>query len=214
MTRGFVTDIVVSGVLPWIAVFVLQRMGVPIITAFAIAMVFPLAEGVYSLVRRHRLDAIGSINLVLLIATLGVTFLSGDVHFVLLRGVLVTSAFSLLCLGSLAAPKPLMFYLGRQLSTRDDPVALAEWNDRWKSQRFRGIMRLITLVWGLAFALEVGVRVIVAYRFEPVVAFALAPVVTYGTLAVLMVWTIAFGGRMRRKYASAPDMPEAVGIAS
>lgn len=202
MSRDFVTDIVVSGALPWIAVFVLQRLGIALVTALAVSTIFPLGHGIFSLVRRHRLDAIGILNLAFLVASIGVTFFTGDIHFVLLRGVLVTAAFSLVCIGSLAAPRPLMFYLGRQLSTRDDPVLEADWNARWQYAHFRWVMRLITLVWGLGYALEVVLRVIVAYRLPPLVAIALAPALTYGTLGLLMVWTIAYGGAMRRKYAT------------
>lgn len=202
MTRDFAGDIVVSGVLPWLAVYILERYGVGVVAALTAATVFPLAHGTFSLVRRHRLDAIGTINLTFLVASIGVTFVTGDVHVILLRGALLTFAFSLLCLGSLAAPRPLMFYIGRQMSTRDDPVREAAWNARWQYPGFRRVMRLITLVWGLGYLFEVIVRVLIAYRFAPLVSLALAPVVTYGVLVLLIVWTIAYGGAMRRKYAA------------
>jgi hypothetical protein len=211
MSRDFVRDIFVSGVLPWVSVFVLQHFGVPIVRSLAISTIFPLADGAYSLLRRHRLDAIGAINLGFLLASIAASFLTGDVHFLLLKGAALTGIFSLICLGSLFAPKPLMFYLGRQLSTRDNPVLEAQWNARWEFPRFRGIMRLITAVWGIGYMLEVIVRVITAYTLPPLTVIGIAPVITYGTLAALMAWTIAYSSAMRRKYAvyepGAPDIP-------
>jgi hypothetical protein len=202
MSTGFIRDVVVSGVLPWVAVFVLQHYGVPIVKALLIATIFPLVDGAYSLLKRHRLDAIGAVNLGFLLASIGVTFWTGDVHLLLLKGAAITGAFSLLCLGSLLAPKPLMFFLGRQLSTRDDPVLLAEWNARWARPRFRTIMRLITAVWGVGYMLEVVARVITAYTLPPLTVLGIAPVITYGTLGVLMAWTITYSKAMRRKYAA------------
>jgi hypothetical protein len=201
-------------VLPWISVFVLQHYGVPIVRALAISTIFPLTDGTYSLVRRHRLDAIGAINLGFLLASIAATFLTGDVHFLLLKGAVLTGVFSLICLGSLFAPKPLMFYTGRQLSTRDDPVLEAQWNARWELPRFRRIIRLITAVWGIGYMLEVVARVITAYTLPPLTVIGIAPILTYGTLGALMTWTIAYSSAMRRKYAAYDSVPETATEAS
>ena len=201
MRRDFVADVIVSGVLPWLCVFALQRAGVGLLVAMAIATIFPVARGIISLVRKHRLDAIGTVSITFLLASIGVTFLTGDIHFTLLRGVVGTGAFSLVCIGSLAAPRPLMFYLGRQTVTRGDPVAEADWNARWQFAGFRRVMRIITLVWGIAFAFEVTARVVIAYSLAPLVTLGLSPVITYGTLAALFGWTFAYGNAARRRYA-------------
>jgi hypothetical protein len=214
MSRDFLRDIFVSGVLPWISVFVLQHYGVPIVRALAISTIFPLTDGTYSLVRRHRLDAIGAINLGFLLASIAATFLTGDVHFLLLKGAVLTGVFSLICLGSLFAPKPLMFYTGRQLSTRDDPVLEAQWNARWELPRFRRIIRLITAVWGIGYMLEVVARVITAYTLPPLTVIGIAPILTYGTLGALMTWTIAYSSAMRRKYAAYDSVPKTAAEAS
>jgi hypothetical protein len=202
LTRDLGADIVISAVLPWVTVLALARAGVPLVTAFAIAAIFPLVRGIVSLLRRHRLDAIGAINLAFLAASIAVTFVTGDVHFVLLRGVLATGGFGLLCLGSLFARRPLMFYLARQLLGRGDPEAEAAFDARWQFRPFRRAMRLITFGWGAAFAVEVVLRVIVAYRLTPVQALAAAPFITYGTLALLIAWTVAYSSAVRRKYAA------------
>ena len=203
MSRDFVRDIVVSGVLPWVCVFALQHFGVPLLRALVIATLLPIADGTFSLVRRHRLDGIGTINIGFLLASIAITFWSGDIHVLLLKGAVLTGTFSLICLGSLLAPKPLMYFLGRQLSTRDDPELVAQWNARWAFPEFRRIMRLITAVWGIGYMLEVVIRVITAYTLPPITVLAIAPVITYGTLGILMVWTIVYSSAMRRKYADA-----------
>jgi hypothetical protein len=214
MSRDFARDMFVSGILPWISVFVLQHYGVTIVRALAISTIFPIADGAYSLIRRHRLDGIGTINICFLLASIVVTFISGDVHVLLLKGAVLTGVFSLVCLGSLLAPKPLMFFLGRQMSTRDDPVLLARWNARWEFPQFRNIIRLITAVWGIGYALEVVGRVITAYTLPPLTVIALAPFITYGVLALLIVWTIAYSNAMERKYEGAGNVTAAAGTDS
>jgi hypothetical protein len=185
MSLDFARDMFVSGILPWISVFVLQHYGVTIVRALAISTIFPIADGAYSLLRRHRLDGVGTINICFLLASIVLTFVSGDVHILLLKGAALTGVFSLVCLGSLLAPKPLMFFLGRQMSTRDDPVLL-----------------------------EVVVRVTTAYTLPPLTVIALAPFITYGVLALLIVWTIAYSNAMERKYEGAGEVTAAAGTGS
>jgi hypothetical protein len=205
LSRGFTRDMLVSGVLPWLVVLALTRFGVPIVKALAISALVPIADGLATFARSRRLDGIGIINLAFIAGSIAVTLWTGDVHVALLKGAVLTGMFGLVCLGSLLAPKPLMFYLGRQMSTRGDATLIAEWNARWQFARFRGIMRLITAAWGLGFLAEVAVRVVVAYTFAPVVVLATAPFITYGVIALLATWTVVYSGAMRRKYASALD---------
>ncbi len=202
MLRGFGRDMFVSGILPWIAVLVLERYGVPLVPALALSTIFPIVDGTISLVRKHRLDAIGLVNLSFIAGSIGIALWTGDVHVALLKGAVLTAAFSLVCLGSLLAPKPLMFFLGRQFSTGDDTALIAEWNARWDRPQFRTIIRIITAVWGVGYAIEVIARVTAAYTLPPIVVLATAPIISYGVLAILIAWTIAYSSAMRRKYAA------------
>jgi hypothetical protein len=202
MSRAFLRDMLVSGILPWVAVLVLQHFQVPIVRALAISTIFPVADGIFSFVRYRRLDALGIVNLSFILGSIGISLWTGDVHIALLKGALLTAGFSCLCLGSLLAPRPLMFFLGRQFSTRNDPRLIAQWNARWQYPRFRRIMRLITAVWGLGYLLEVLVRVTAAYTLAPMVVIATAPFITYGVFALLMTWTILYSSAMTRKYAA------------
>jgi hypothetical protein len=206
---GFSRDLFVSGALPWIAVVVLQRYGVALVPALAISALFPLVDGLVTFARARRLDAIGAVNLGFIVASIAMTLWSGDVHVALLKGAVLTGTFSLICFGSLLAPKPLMFFLGRQFSTHGDPALVAAWNVRWQFPRFRRVMRIMTAVWGLGYALEVIARAIVAYAVSPVVAVGTAPVISYGVLGLLIAWTVSYGSAMRRKYVAAAAAPAA-----
>jgi hypothetical protein len=101
LSGGFVRDMLVSGVLPWVCVMVLQRLHVPLVQALAVSTIFPIADGVYSLVRERRIDAIGIVNLCFLGGSIALTLWTGDVHVALLKGIALTGIFSLVCLGRL-----------------------------------------------------------------------------------------------------------------
>jgi hypothetical protein len=196
-------DLAISGALPWLIVVVLQRFHVPLVTALTLSTIVPFGRVIFSVARDRRLDAIGLINVGFLLGSIAVTFLTGDAHIMMLKGAVVTATFSLVCLGSLLAPRPLMFYLGRQFSTHNDPILVAQWNKRWHyAPPFRAGLRLITAVWGIGYMLEVVARVIVAFTLPKMTAITVAPIITYGMLGILMAGTISYSGAMRRKYAA------------
>jgi hypothetical protein len=214
MSGGFTRDLVVSGVLPWVAVSVLQHYGVPIVRALVIATLIPIATGAFTLLKQHRVDTLGALNIGFLVASIGLSFLTNDAHVLLLKGAAITGAFSLICLGSLLAPKPLIFYLGRQFTTGGDPASIADWNARWERPPFRKTMRLMTAVWGFGYLLEVVARVITAYTLPPLTVLWVSPIITYGVLGALILWTISYGKAMRRKYAAYAPAISVAGIGS
>lgn len=202
MSGGFSRDFVISGVVPWVAVSVLQHYGVPLVRALVIATLIPIITGAFTLLKQHRVDTLGALNIGFLVASIGLSYLTNDAHVLLLKGAAITGAFSLICLGSLFAPKPLIFYLGRQFTTGGDPALIADWNARWDRPQFRNTMRLMTAVWGFGYLLEVVARVIAAYTLPPVTVLWVSPIITYGVLGALIAWTIGYGKAMRRKYAA------------
>jgi hypothetical protein len=209
LSRSFIREAIVSGLLPWIIVVALQSRGIAIVPALAISAVLPIGDGIFSFVRKRRIDALGIVNLALILGSIGISLVTGDVHVILLKGAALTAIFSLACLGSLLTPKPLMFWLGRQFTTGNDPTLVADWDTRWERPRYRKLMRVITAVWGVGYFLEVFVRLIAAYTLLPVAALGSAPVISYGVLGLLVAWTIAYSSVMRRKdpSASIPSLP-------
>jgi hypothetical protein len=113
----------------------------------------------------------------------------------------VTGALGLLCLVSLALPRPLMFYFGRWFATRGEPAAVAEFDARWGEPRFRRGNRLITLVWAGAFLGEFALRVVLVFTLPPVVVLAVAPVVLGAITLATIVWTYGYIARARRRAA-------------
>jgi intracellular septation protein A len=190
----FGASLLVNAVAPFVAYQVLSHFRVPTLTALAVTSLFPLAGLVLSWARNRRLDGIGLVTLVVIAIGLGALFLSHDPRLYLVNVSFSTGAFGAICLMSLSLRRPLMFYLGRQFSSGDDPVRLAEYDGLWRSASFRRMLREITLVWGLAYLVEAAVRAVIAWTQPAGLVLIASPLLAYGVLVLLLVWTMAYAG--------------------
>jgi hypothetical protein len=191
--RGLAVNVTFNVVLPLIAVNVLRARGVAVVPALAISAIFPVLETVSIWLRTRKLDAIGAVSLAFIALGIGASLWSGDVHFALAKESFFSGIFGLLTLGSLLAPRPLLFYFARSFVTGGDPVREREWEARWQFPRFRTVMRRMTAVWGVAFVAEALVRVALVYAVPVSVAIVASPLLATAVYAGLMFWTIRYG---------------------
>ena len=78
---------------------------------------------------------------------------SHNARLVLDEGSVPTAVFGLICPGSLATPKPLMYRLAMEFigpGTRQG----REFTGRWQYPGFRRVFRVITTAWGTAYLAE------------------------------------------------------------
>ena len=79
----------------------------------------------------------------------------------LLRDSFFTAAIGIVFLASTVVGRPLMFLIIRSFAAREDPDRLDAWDrQRDESARFRRVMREMTVMWGVAFLAEFGVKVV------------------------------------------------------
>ncbi len=200
--RGLVIDVG----LPWLALQLLERVGVSIIGALAIAAVFP-AFGVLSSWRRSRsIDVVGIIVLASLILGLVVALCVGDPRFALVKAAPAFALFGAACLVSLPMRRPLMFFVARHFAPGEPAAKTAQWNQRLSRPGFRSAMRLLTLVWGVACLAEAALGITAAFVLPLHVAVVAEPMIAIGTVALLLAWTRRFASRRARlAEQTAPD---------
>lgn len=139
--------------------------------------------------RFRRLGPLGLLVLGTIIVGVAGSLVSGDPVFALVKESFVTAALAAAFLGSLAAPRPLIFVLGRHFATGNDPAQVARWEARWQLPAFRAVMRRMTMVWGFGYLLDAGARAIIAVYLAPQIAVVASPLLAVGVTIALILWT-------------------------
>lgn len=206
-------------VAPVVAYQGLHAAGVAVVPALALGSVFPAFGVALGGVRRRRMDGVGVLVLLLIAVGAVSTLLTGSARVALVKESFFTGLLGLLYLGSLFAPRPLTFYFGRRFRAGDDEAAIAHWNGLWRYESFRRANRFMTVVWGVVLVVEAGVRVALVYALPVGVMQAVSAPLALVVIALLVLWTVRYGARVRRRALRDRDedetaLPPAVGLAS
>jgi|SRR5579864_2773219 len=197
--RGFWPILLLDVALPYLAYrYLTQRVpAMPLATVLAWTMVFPATANALTVARRRRLDIIGTIVLAgIVVSIVGVRF-GADPRILLIRESFVTGMLGLLCLLSLTLSRPLMFYVGRELTTGNDPVRVGEFDALWQWEDARRSFRLITIVWGVGWLAECFLRVILAFTLPVGRVLVVAPLLLAAITAGMLLWTMRYVARRR-----------------
>jgi hypothetical protein len=150
-------------------------------------------------VRSHSLDIIGAVVLLGIVVGAVVAVLGGSPRLILVRESFVTGAVALVCLASLWAPRPLLFYIGRDFSTGHDPVRMAQFDALWHNPAARHVFRVMTAVWGIGWLLEVGLKVLIVFTLSIPQALVVGPIESGAITIVLLLWTLRYARAARRR---------------
>ncbi|WAP59584.1 VC0807 family protein [Streptomyces sp. S465] len=149
---------------------------------------------------RRRLDEFAVVTMVFIVITAVVSLVGAhSARALLIKDSSITGLFGLLCLATLLAPRPLMFYFGRKFSTDGTDASVAWWNGLWRFEDFRRSLITMTTVWGVAYCAEAAVRIVLAFTLRTDTMVILSPVMIYSVLGCLGIWTAWYGKRSRRK---------------
>ncbi|MFD9481668.1 VC0807 family protein [Streptomyces nojiriensis] len=194
---GWILTIGLNVVAPIITYNVLTKdHGWSEFSALLLSSAWPVLESAISLAWRRKLDEFAVVTLVFLVITAVVSLIGAhSARALLIKDSGVTGLFGLLCLGTLLAPRPLMFYFSRKFATDGTPESTAWWNGLWQYEGFRTTLNRMTLVWGVTYVTEALVRILLAYTLDTKTMVALSPIMIYGVLAALGVWTTLYAKR-------------------
>lgn len=175
--------------LPIVLFNLLAGYGVPTLWALVAGGVSPALNNLRVWIRSRRLEPLGLIVIGFLAIGTAASLISGSVFVALIKDSFLTATFGLICLGSLLAARPLMFYVIRQFVAGDDPARIELWNGLWQNAEFRAAQRFVTAVWGIAYLIEALLRVGFALTLAPAQVVAISPVMGFGVLIALIAWT-------------------------
>ncbi|MET9883544.1 VC0807 family protein [Streptomyces sp. NPDC006430] len=209
---GWIMTIGLNVVAPIITYNQLHDHGWSEFGALLVSSAWPVLDSAISLAWRRKLDEFAIVTLVFLVITAVVSLVGAhSARALLVKDSGVTGLFGLLCLVTLLAPRPLMFYFGRKFATDGTPASTTWWNGLWQFEGFRRTMTVMTTVWGVAYLAEAGTRIALAYALPTDTMVAISPIMIYGVLGALAVWTTLYGKRSkaegeRRAAASAAEV--------
>ncbi|GHB39449.1 hypothetical protein GCM10010347_06140 [Streptomyces cirratus] len=193
---GWIVTIGLNVVAPVITYNQLHAHGWSEFSALLISSAWPVLDSAVSLAWRRKLDEFAIVTLVFLVITAVVSLVGAhSARALLIKDSCVTGLFGLLCLATLLAPRPLMFYFGRKFATDGTPESTAWWNGLWQYEGFRRTLTVMTTVWGVAYLVEAGVRVALTYILDTDTMVTVSPVMIYTVLGLLAVWTARYGKR-------------------
>jgi intracellular septation protein A len=187
--RQLLPTLVFDVALPVIVFNLLARHGVETLWALAAGGVFPAVNNIRLWIVSRRIEPLGVIVIGFLAIGTAVSLLTHSVFIGLIKASFLTAIFGLICLGSLFAERPLMFYVIRQFVAGDDPARLEWWDGLWQFAGFRRAQRLVTAVWGVAYLAEALLRVGFALILSPAQVVVASPVTGLATILALVAWT-------------------------
>jgi intracellular septation protein A len=195
----WVQTILLSIVAPIVIYGMLTDRGVGEVPALIISGIGPVVDLVITMAVSRRVDEFSLIVLAFLLLSVVTSLLFDDPRLLLLKESALTGIFGLILLGSLLAPRPLMFYFGRRFAAQGIPEKVAWWNGLWQYAGFRRTQRVLTLVWGVAWLAEAVLRGVLAFVVpvgtSVVINSVLPPVVT----VLLIVFTITYAKRSQAR---------------
>jgi hypothetical protein len=153
----------------------------------------------YVALRTRSFDAFAGFILISYLLGLPLALMSGDDRFLVIKDSLHTAIAGLIFLATCFVGRPAIFYAARRFSatTREQN---AWWDSMWKSTPgFRRVFYLMTAVWAVGLLVEAAIRIVLAYVLPLDVMVALSGVLAIATLALLLMWTVWFSGRARRR---------------
>lgn len=197
---GWAVTLSLNVVAPIVTYNALRDHGFSEFAALLISSAWPVLDGAVHIAWRRRLDELAIVTLVFIVITAVVSTVGAhSARALLIKDSCVTGLFGVLCLATLLAPRPLMFYLGRKFATDGTEASTAWWNGLWHVDGFRRAMMTMTTVWGVAYCIESAVRVVLSYTLRTDTMVVLSPVLIYAVLGSLGTWTALYGKRSRRK---------------
>jgi intracellular septation protein A len=183
---------------PLAAYSLLRSAGLSAVTALLLSGTFPALAVAISAIHTRRLDGIGALVLAGIAVGTALGVVSHSTRLLLIEGSVPTAVFGVACLGSLWARHPLMFSFAREF-TGPDTAKGREMTRLWQYGGYRRVLRIITAVWGAAFLVEAGLRVVIVYNTSTGTALAISKVTPFVWAAILSAWTVAYGAYHKRK---------------
>ena len=193
---------------PLAVYWLLRAAGTAEVTALIFSGILPAFRVAAGIVRHRRVDAIGSLVLVGIVAGTVAGLVTHSARLMLMEGSIPIAVFALACLGSLPTARPLMYRIGLQ-ARGASTAAGHDLEARWAQPAARHTFRIITLVWGVTLLAEAVTRVLIIETIPAGTALLVIKLMPYIVIAGLFRWMAGYTRRDRQQAGQRAVVPEA-----
>ncbi len=183
---------------PLLAYHLLQSNGFSSVAALILSGLFPTAGLIIGFVAHRRADAVGLLVLAGIVVGAILGLVSHHPKLVLDEGSVSTGVFGLICLGSLATDKPMMYRLALEFMGPETERG-REFAGLRQYQEFRRAFVVITVVWASGYVAEAAARVAIVQSVSAGTALGISKVLPYAVAGVLTLWTVGYGRYQKRQ---------------
>ncbi|OMH36884.1 VC0807 family protein [Tersicoccus sp. Bi-70] len=200
---GFLGMLALDVALPLALFYGLRAAGVGPWWALLIGGLPALIRLAVGVVRRRRVDRMSMFGFSVLVAGTVMGLITADTRLLLARESLVTVVVGVWILTTVGARRPVLFTATERMMP---PAAAVEWHRSWDTDaRFRRMLTVMTVAFGLAFLLDAAARVVMAYTLPADVV----PIASAGLLVVMLIGIVQTGKvyARRRLLSSSASSP-------
>ena len=172
-----------------IAYFVAELLGASSYVSLLAGTVVSGLRVLWVALRQRRLDPFALFLLALFGAGLVLSFVTGDARFILVKDAAGSCTAGLVFLGSCIIKRPIAYYAAQRFA-RSGSAQQEEFQATAQSDRMRARWYRVSLVWGIALLLDVGLRVAAIYLLPIGLAANLSQVLMVTVYTLLMLWTV------------------------
>ena len=183
---------------PLLAYNLLRSNGFSTVAALVLSGLFPVVGMIIGFIGHRRVDAVGALVLAGIVVGAILGLVSHNPKLVLDEGSVSTGVFGLICLGSLATDKQMMYRFALEFMGPDTERG-REFADLRQYNEFRRAFVVITVVWGAAYLVEAAARVLIVQETSAGTALAVSKVLPYAVAGVLIAWTVGYGRYQKRQ---------------
>ncbi len=196
-------SLVVNVACPYMLYQFLTQRSAPQGNTLLLVALFPLAGLAWGLWKQKGVDliAVGSLLWVLALLLLGfVDPYIGDSKLIALAHISPFGVLGVVTLFSSFFPRSLLGYVDRYLSTSNEPVALASYEEHWRQQpHYRRALSILNIVWGVGLIVEEIALAIILYTLPQEQRALVTPIIAFALPIVLLVWSIQYKSKYEWK---------------
>jgi intracellular septation protein A len=181
------------------AYFVAHWLGASDYVALLAGSVVALLRVVYVAVRSRTFDVFAAVMLGVFLVGLGLSFLTGDAKFLLVKESFATGIAGLAFLVSCFVGRPLIYHAA--LRTKEgDQAAIAEFEDKWANlPQFRRNFRIMSAVWGGGLLADAILRIPLVLALETSAAVTASTALFVAAMVLMSFWNAWFIKRVQAR---------------